>query len=169
MSDCMLDVALWANVATIVGAPVGVFALIYGVLQLRSSVRVNQGQFMLELEKMIATHDAVHLKLRPGGAWATSPVATAPPGNQGAAPATVEEWAQVEDYMGFFEHCELLLRDRSLTTERFQRLFGYRVANILANGVIAEAKLVREREHWSLFLDLIRRLGFKDPGERSGT
>lgn len=62
----ILDVTYWASVAGIVGAPVGVIALIYGALQLRSSAQVSRGQFMLELERMIAVHDEVHLKLRPG-------------------------------------------------------------------------------------------------------
>ena len=63
---------------------------------------------MLELERMMTAHDEVHLKLRPGGEWAA-----------GGGPTTAAEWSKVEEHMGFFEHCEALLRDGSLAEESF--------------------------------------------------
>ena len=58
-----------AQWATIVGAPCAVMALVYAGLQIRQSVLIARGQFMLELERMIALHDPVHIRLRPRGDW----------------------------------------------------------------------------------------------------
>jgi hypothetical protein len=141
-----------AHWATLVGAPVAVVALTYAALQLRRSVIIARGQFMLELEKMISLHDPTHRRLRPGGSW-----------SGGGGPATAAEWSEVEDYMGFFEHCELLLEDGSLKMRAFKALFGYRVRNIVANTDIAAAKLKQEASSWELFLRLLDRLGIARP------
>ena len=46
------------------------------------------------------SHFEPHLKLRPGGEWAGT----------GKGPINAQEWAQLEAYMGLFEHCEIMLR-----------------------------------------------------------
>ncbi len=132
----MLELAQAAQWATIVGAPSAVMALIYAGLQIRQSVLIARGQFMLELERMIALHDPVHIRLRPGGDWST----------HDSGPADAAEWSELEDYMGFFEHCELLLQAGSLKLQSFKALFGYRVANIMQNNRIVRAKLQEEEE-----------------------
>lgn len=142
-----------AEIATIIGVPLAVIALIYTGIQLKRSVAISRGQFMLELEKMVALHDSVHIRLRPGGEWASS--------NSG--PKDAEEWAELEDYMGFFEHCELLLRAGSLRLKGFRALFEYRVYNIMANSQIVNAKLITEGKSWTLFLELLDRLNIPRP------
>jgi len=108
---------------------------------------------MLELERMFATHDRIHLLLRPDGKWC---------GDGG--PQTIEDWTAVEDYMGLFEHCEILIQTGLLNADMFDRLFGYRLTNILANAVITQAKLVREKQGWTDFLRLVERLHRGVPG-----
>ncbi len=148
---CSLNLSDYANIATIVASIGGVGALIYAAVQLQHSARVAEGQFLLELEKMMAAHDKTHIKLRPGGEW-----------SNGKSPTTVEDWAELEDYMGFFEHCELLIRDKSLSIERFDHIFGYRLQNILDNSTICDAKLKsNEKELWVLFLSICNRVGAK--------
>ena len=71
--------------------------------------------------------------------------------------------------MGFFEHCELLLKAGSLKSESFKALFGYRVENIMANKRIVQAKLLDEREFWCLFLELLDRLGTARPNRPAKT
>ena len=100
----MCNLSDLADIATIIASVVGTGALVFAGFQLKHSAQVAEGQFLLELEKMMATHDQIHLKLRPGGVWA-----------QGGAPSLAKEWADLEDYMGFFEHCELLIQDKSLS------------------------------------------------------
>lgn len=145
----MLPLSDLADVATIVASIVGAGALVFAGFQLRHSAKVSEGQFLLELEKMMSTHDDIHLKLRPGGIWA-----------EGQAPESVEEWSKLEDYMGFFEHCELLIRDGSLSTKRFNDIFGYRIHNIVANQHICNAKLKSfEKDSWKLFISICKRVG----------
>jgi hypothetical protein len=112
---------------------------------------------MLEIERMIALHDPVHQRLRPGGSWSTPDT----------GPAKHAEWSELEDYMGFFEHCELLLQAGSLQQQSFKAIFRYRIVNIMANKTIVQAKLVKERKYWHLFLELLDRLGIDRPNEAS--
>lgn len=137
-----------ANLATTISAPTAVFALLFAGMQMRRTLAVERGRFMLELERMMATHDRTHLRLRPGGDWCDA----------GAGPETSEEWAQVEDYMGLFEHCEILIRSGLLGSTMFDRMFGYRISNILNNSKIVHIKLVEEKEGWNDFLRLAQRL-----------
>ena len=144
----------WSNLATIISTPLAVFALLFTGLQLKRTFAVERGRFMLEIERMLATHDRIHLRLRPGGDWS---------GPSGRGPANLEEWGQVEDYMGLFEHCEILIRSGLLNAGLFNDLFGYRMVNILANQKIFCAKLIREKDGWSDFWRLVRRLQLKVP------
>ena len=65
---------------------------------------------------------------------------------------------QLEDYMGFFEHCEVLMQQGSLDPRVFRSLFGYRLENILENKLIVKEKLIDERNYWQLFWALLQRL-----------
>jgi len=144
----------WSNLATIIGTPLAIFALLFTGLQLRRTFAVERGRFMLEIERMLGTHDRIHLRLRPGGDWS---------GLGGRGPANPEEWGQVEDYMGLFEHCEILIRSGLLNAGMFKDLFGYRIENILANQRIVCAKLICEKEGWADFLRLVKRLQLTVP------
>jgi hypothetical protein len=109
---------------------------------------------MLEIERMLATHDRVHLRLRPGGDWCGT----------GIGPTTLEERAQVEDYMGLFEHCELLIRSGVINSQMFENLFKYRIENLVANPVIVREKLILEKDYWIDFIQLVKRLHLTVPG-----
>jgi len=147
MCFASLSLEQWSNVATIGTVIVGVAALVYAACQLKHSSTTSEGQFLLDLKKMSYTHNQVHIKLRPGGDWTQN----------GKGPTNHKEWAKLEDYMGFFELCELLMQDGSLCSDRFKQLFGYRVNNILANETIRDAKLTKEKDNWELFLKLVAR------------
>ena len=94
------------------------------------------------------------MKLRPGGEWARA--------NSG--PESVEDWVKVEDYMGLFEHCELMLRKGLIDWETFKAIFNYRLHNIVANRRIVEAKLVAGGESWEAFIRLLQHLRIAIPG-----
>ena len=141
------QVAVAANVAQVLGAIGTVAGIFYAAGQLRHSASANRAIVLLDLENMSHDHDAVHVKLCPGGAWT----------EKGAGPATPMEWVQAEDYLGFFEHCEILIRQGSLDPNTFWPLYGYRLDYILKNKVIVKEKLLEEREDWRLFWVLLRR------------
>lgn len=141
------QIAVAANVGQILGAVGTVAGIFYVAAQLRHNAIANRATFFLDLENMSHDHDAVHTKLRPNGAWT----------EKETGPATPKEWMQVEDYFGFFEHCEVLIRQGSLDPDVFWSLFGYRLKHILENKLIVKEKLVEEREDRRLFWALLRR------------
>ncbi|MBW2021040.1 MAG: hypothetical protein JRI65_13770 [Deltaproteobacteria bacterium] len=141
-----------ASIAMVVSVLISTVALFYTAHQVKQHKNISCAQFWLELEKMFAQHDEVHVKLRPGGEWT---------GNGG--PKTGDEWAKVEDYMGLFEHCELMLRKELIDWETFQTIFSYRLRNVVANKTIVEAKLKKERPYWEAFVRLLKRLNIEIP------
>ena len=150
---CSLGLDDWGNIASVAGVPIAVIVLLFTAYQVRQSTKISRGQFWLELEKMFSQHDEVHIKLRPGGEWTV----------KNSGPKTVQEWAKVEDYMGLFEHCELMLRKRLLDWETFKLVFSYRLRNITANKIIVDAKLRREKASWQAFIRLLKRLKIEIP------
>jgi|SRR5271157_4407334 len=120
------QVAVAANVAQVLGAIGTVAGIFYAAAQLRHNASTSRATFLLQLEDMSHDHDTVHAKLRPGGAWT----------EKEAGPATPMEWGQAEDYLGFFEHCEVLIRQGSLDPKIFWSLYGYRLEYILKNKLI---------------------------------
>ena len=141
------QMAVAANVAQVLGAIGTVGGIFYAAAQLGHSASTSRAAFLLQLEDMSHDYDAVRAKLGPKGAWT----------EKGAGPTTPLEWVQAEDYLGFFEHCEILMRQGSLDPRVFSHLFGYRLENILENELIVRKKLIEEREHWELFWALLRR------------
>lgn len=123
--------------------------------QLYQSKLIAKGTLMLKLEELsdLPSRTATHAKLRPSGQW----------GRNKGGPSGNEEWAEVDDYMGFFEHCELLLRAGSIQLSEFELLFGYRVTNLIRNDIIYKAKLIETKEDWKLFVALHARLNRYDP------
>jgi hypothetical protein len=151
----LVDLSDWADAATIAAAIAAVGALFYAAQQIRQNTAVSRGQFWLQLEQMFSSHDEVHLKLRPGGAWA----------KESGHPQTPEEWAKLEDYMGLFEHCEIMLDAGLIDEQTFIDIFGYRLRNIVANPHIVEEKLIKRREGWTRFHSLLTRMKIEVDGQ----
>ncbi len=150
-SQCDLEVwaSIVASTTTVLGILIALVGAVFAYKQIKATKEISKGEFMLLLEQIISRYDAVHLRLRPGGDWA----------KPGAGPKSGEEWDAVDDYMGFFEHCELLIQAGTLDQREFQTLYGYRVHNLLANENIVSAKLnSQEKELWTVFLALCKRL-----------
>ena len=151
LSTCNVEeiFSIIASVATVVGI-IGVLVGAWAAYrQLKASKQIARGQFMLTLKEMSSKYDDIHRKLRPGGQWA---------GGVGG-PKNASEWAMVDDYMGFFEHCELLIRNGSLDEIEFKTIYGYRLQNIVTNEHIVKEKLRSdEQEYWKVFIGLLERL-----------
>jgi hypothetical protein len=112
---------------------------------------VTLGQFLLELDDKFSQHREAHIALRPGGKWASGT----------ASPTTAEDWAQIETYMGLFERINILIEKNILDTGTIDRLYGYRVNNIVSNPKIRQAKLIDNADYWTDFLSLCSRLDIK--------
>jgi hypothetical protein len=137
----------------VVGALVG---LVYAGRQLNASQLSSKGSFLLELDQAFARHSDVHVRLRPTGSWAGL-------GNDSskhhlATLLTSEEWAEVEAYMGLFERIEMLVDAGIIDVPLVNRLYGYRVSNIVGNTAIRQVKLIKLSDGWQDFLSLCARL-----------
>ncbi len=143
-----LNLVDWANISTILGAIIAVVVLFYTACQVHQNTIISRGQFWLELEKMFSQHDEIHLKLRPGGEWS----------KENAGPENTNDWVKVEDYMGLFEHCEIMLEKKLIDWKTFKAIFSYRLHNIVANKRIIEKKLINEKTSWEHFMKLLKRL-----------
>lgn len=137
-------------------------------------IKNQRAQFWLELRKMFAEHDDVHRMLR-YGTWphsladsastASSLFSTDIDSSNDREEPTLEQWADLEAYMGLFEHCKAMLDDDLIDFPTFSSIYGYRVGNILANETIEKAKFRNKhaRGGWKDFIALAEKLGYKVP------
>ncbi len=100
--------------------------------QLKQQSQTTRGQFLLALHERFREHESIHLRLRNAESdykWWRGPE---PSG---------DEWAEVEAYMGLFERVWMLVKGKSIDINVIERLYGYRVVNIVINDKIREEKL----------------------------
>jgi len=135
------------DVITMVGVLIAAVSLTFTAINTKLTLRADRARFWLDLRERFGKHDVVHRRLRPGGPWA-----------DGSGPDTEEEWAEVEAYMGLFEHCEVMLQQRLIDEETFSEIYAYRLNNIIANDIIRREKLVHRAEGWQRFLALLKRM-----------
>jgi hypothetical protein len=78
-----------------------------------------------------------------------------------AGPTTAEEYAQVEAYMGLFEHCEIMLSQRLIDEATFREIYCHRLENLVANKWVREEKLCGRAAGWKRFIALLARMQIK--------
>ena len=135
------------DIAVIVGVLAGAGSLVAATLSLMLAHRTNRAKFWIDLRGAFAKHDDVHRKLRPGGDWLG-----------GAGPANPQEFADVEAYMGLFEHCEIMLSQRLIDEPTFREIYRYRLQNLISNEWVRAEKICVRPEGWKRFIDLLKRM-----------
>jgi len=123
-----------------------VIALWYAGRQLRDSKRSAQGDFLFRFDEMLNRYDSIHKQLRPGGGWTSG------------KPITLDDWPDVERYMGLFERVKILIDDGFIDIDTFDRLYGYRIDNITNNQQIKTEKLIKRAYGWKDFNALVQAL-----------
>jgi hypothetical protein len=73
-------------------------------------------------------------------------------------PTTLDEWADVEKYMGIFERINILINEGILDIDTVDELYGYRIINIAANEVVRKEKLEDRRDYWQEFIELYEKI-----------
>lgn len=146
-------IALAGSIATVVAAVAAVVVLIYArgqineaQKQLRHSRAIAHGDFLLRLDEAFQRHTKVHMLLQPDFDW----------GNNKSGPVSPEDWFLVTSYMGLFERVNFLIQSEIEELAIIDKLYGYRVYNIVANDVIRRAKL-EDKEiapYWEGFIHL---------------
>ncbi len=146
--------AFWAtagDIATAIGVPVALIALLIHFRDHRRAKRIAYGDFLLRIEEASFHHDEIYLTMRTGD-WS----------DNGDGPQTDAEWIAVENYMGFFEHCEFLIQNGTLEESAFIELFAYRMEFIAENAVITNELLSGpSRQNWTLFIRCAARCGYE--------
>jgi hypothetical protein len=133
---------------TLLGLVMTFAGLIYTGEQIRRAKNISQGEFLLKLDDQFHCHDDPHSKLRPGGKWSS----------QGKGPKTAKEWILVEKYMGLFERIYVLVESGIISKQIVNKLYGYRITNIVTNEIIYQEKLVKRKENWVDFIALAKLL-----------
>ena len=153
------SITKYKDLVTMVGVVVAVVALVVNAWNARKTFLNNRARFWLDLRTHFTRHEDVHRSLRPGGKWSTEPFVPSDVASPG--PESLEEWADVESYMGLFEHCETLFQARMIDAATFASIYRYRLVNLYANQRIRVEKLERNAPGWQRFLDLMDRVGLK--------
>jgi hypothetical protein len=149
-------------VAAVVGAPLAAAALLVGARQLVRGRRASEAQFLLSLDDAFRHHVDTHMKFRPAS--------TEPPdvvggwcGPEAIGPETDEDLADVEAYMGLFERVNVMIDRGLIDADVVDRLYGYRVGNLLSNPRVVDAKLRDQAAGWQEFIALAAKLEYEIP------
>jgi hypothetical protein len=118
--------------------------------QLREGQKIAYGDFLLRLDEAFQRHQDVHIKLRFGG--------ESPKGRL----RFPKDWPAIESYMGMFERVQLLLEKDLIDIGTVNRLYGYRLFNIVVNPTIYQEKLVNLGYGWKDFIKLWKALADLD-------
>ena len=146
-------IALILSGMGLIGTAIG---LILTARQLKISQKIARSDFLLHIDELLGQHDKVHRLLRPGGDWSRA----------GGGPADAGDWADVDNYMGLFERMKVLVDSAIIDLPTLNRLYGYRITNIVSNTAIRQRKLEDEKGSWEDFLALVRQLSEIRPGIR---
>lgn len=139
-----LSLVEWSSLATVFGVFLAAVALIFNAFIDRRNAQVAKAEFGLKLEDMFARYHDVDINLRPGGKWLKN------------GPTSREEWALFDDYLGLFEHCEIMMQKSLVDFETFDKLYGYRIKNIQCLEWV-KTHLHAEEVLWKDFLRLLAR------------
>lgn len=140
-------IVVLASVTGVAGVVIGLGGLIvaiggfyYAGSQLRLSKLTAQATFLLHLDEHLRQYDNVHRKLdsEDGPRWNPSE----------------DDWPAIEAYMGVFERMQFLVERRVLNIQTVDRLYSYRIINIVRNDRIRSEKLCKKAEFWPDFYEL---------------
>ena len=129
----------FVQLAQIFAGIAATIALIYTSLQFKKNSRIAKGQFLLDLREKFSEDRRyeIHLALR---------------NNQ-----PITDWHALEDYLGLFEICEIMIRNNTIELDDFSSLYRYRLQNILIAKSVVLMKFVRGCRSYKNFYSLIRR------------
>jgi len=157
------------EIAAAIGALIAVCTIGFTVFQYYQNTKINRARFWLDLRTMFASHDQVHVDLKPGSTWGAIRTVLEQRGeyqkyrlaSNKKGPSTPQEWAPVEAYMGLFELCEMMLKKNLIDEGTFKSLYKYRLTNLMWNEVIVNQKIIGRAKGWRHFNDLLDRLAIE--------
>ena len=114
-------------------------ALIMSIRGFQKSNNISKSTFLLELREKFGTErrHEVHKILRNG--------------------KEIEDWADLDDYLRLFEVCEMMIKNRTIEFQDFEKLYRYRLGNILHDKKVVFCKLVEQFDSWDDLYSLLNR------------
>lgn len=67
----------------------------------------------------------------------------------------INDWVALDDYIGTFELCYVLILQKNLDLNYFKQQYGYRIINLLLNDEVVFHKLICEWESWENFYNIV--------------
>jgi len=128
-----VDIAAWT---------IAISTVVVLITQIIRERRVRRGEILLRLrtefskKKRASVHHALTT-----GEW------------DAGVPAN--RWRDIDDYLGLFEICAQLIRDRVITLKIFANFYEYRVHNVLSHREIVQSKLIDEQACWPSLIWLV--------------
>ncbi|MBA7539072.1 hypothetical protein ES705_31350 [subsurface metagenome] len=129
----------YVDIAQIITGFAAIAALIFFVVGFRKNNRISKSTFLLELRDKFQEDKRykIHIALKNG--------------------EKIENWTDLDDYLGLFEVCEIMIRNKSIELHDFKKLYGYRLQNILSNDKVVYFKLILEFKYWDNLYNLLER------------
>jgi len=155
-------VVLAGSIGSVATAVVAIRALVFAKRQvieaqrqLRQSQALGHGDFLLRLDQALERHVKVHMLLQPDFAW----------GKNNGGPESPDDWFLVTSYMGLFERLNFLVESGIEELAIVDKLYGYRVYNLVSNDIIRRKKLEDEERapYWEEFIKLWLNLKSRHP------
>ena len=132
-------------------------ALTLTYIQLRKNDKVSRAQFWLELRQMFHLYDHVHKDLQANPEWRTKE----------GKDVTPEEAADIVGYMGLFEHCYNMIKEKQIDLRVFKNIYSYRIHVVMNTPRAIEATLVNNGRYWEDFFSLLDLLEYKNLPQRA--
>lgn len=139
------DIANWITaIVTCVATSIAVGALVIAYKQLRRINATDSSRFLLELR------DAFSKKHR----WKVHCSIKA---NDNGLKYLYNHTAELDDYLGLFEICEVMISKGTMTVRDFSIFYLYRLEYILENNYILNKLVTEKTSYWINFSKLFKR------------
>jgi len=142
---CTID---WMAVSSWAQATILFLGFLLTLLQLRSSSNDSRAKFWLEIKTHFYRFEDVTSALRPDGKW------------ENEIPPNAESWSRIDEYLGMFEYCEMLLKRKIIDEDFFIVSYKVQLFNAMNHHqIIRKVMNPDEVEYWKTLLELCKRLG----------
>jgi hypothetical protein len=124
------------DIANIITGFAAVVALVISIYTNKRTNNTSKTDFLLNLKEMFNSESkkCIHIELREG--------------------KDISSWVDLDDYLGLFEICKMMLDEKTISIKSFSDLYAYRLNNIFMNDKIVLYKLVMEFESWRNLIEL---------------
>jgi hypothetical protein len=135
MSVNLADIA---NIGTVISGVGTVVALLISIRALTENTKAEKGKNILEINSL----------LNDGKYYEISKIIR-------SELTVTHKWPEVDEYLGVFEICKILIKQGSLDLQIFKNQFGVKLSNIRYHPEIMYYKLIIEFRYWKSLYELM--------------